>query len=750
MGRTAANNTLAAARAYLRAGLSLIPVKRDGSKAPDLWTWKGYTEHLPLTDEVDEWFDCADPPGIGIIGGKVSGNLECLDFDAEAEAIFPAWCELVQAEAPGLVEKLSVVQTPRPGFHVRYRCAEVPIPGNTKLAMSETGEVLIETRGEGGYALAPGSPAECHASGRPYVHHSGQKLSRVRTITAAEREVLVRCARSFDRQSRQAGDGTAFRGRASDGYAVSEDFDRRASWADVLEPHGWCKVRSIGGKTYWRRPGKDGDGWSATTGHCTGQDGADLLAVFSSNADPFEGPSAGKSCTCYGKFRAYALLNHRNDFKAAVKDLAAKGYGPQQERNGHAKAPASRGLVTVCLATVRPEPVRWLVEDYIPLGKNVLIAGDGGEGKTSIALHMTACLTTGRQCFGLDYAAPPPADVLLISCEDDAGDTIVPRLHAHGADVSRIHHVTGIKTKDGKPAPFSLAYFDALAEELESRPAIRLVIIDPAGAYVGRARVDDHKNAELQALLQPLAEVAAQRRVTVLLLTHVNKGSVTKAVHKVMGSAGYVNAVRAAFLVTPDPEDDARKLFLPLKFNLGPKPPGLAYRMQTLSTESAQVVLDLCAEHLEADDRARLARQLFRVQWEGPVPMTADQAVAEATCRERGPGKVDQAAEWLTGFLGSHAWPSKEVMAAGEKAGFTRDNLFQAKKKLGTIKAKKEPGKPDGDWLWGLGDPRMLPLRQRPDTSDTSDTSIQTSEKTPGKNGSVGSVGSVGSEEHTG
>src|SRR5262249_16724981 len=138
---------------------------------------------------------------------------------------------------------------------------------------------------------APGCPAECHATGRLYEHVSGPKLSQVQTITAAEREVIIRCARSFD-QSQPEHNGHVG-GRPGDDYSV-----RGPDWAEILTPHAWTCVRQLGAARYWRRPGKDGPGWSATTGVCTSKAGHELLAVFSSNAQPFEGPNGGRSCSC--------------------------------------------------------------------------------------------------------------------------------------------------------------------------------------------------------------------------------------------------------------------------------------------------------------------------------------------------------------------------------------------------------------------------------------------------------------------
>jgi putative DNA primase/helicase len=138
---------LACARAYRAAGLSIPPVRRDGSKAPDVPSWKRYQAEPPSAGQVSQWFDRPDPPGIAVIAGEVSGRLEMIDFD-DATLLKP-WRTLVECEAPGLLTRLALVRTPRPGFQVAYRCPEVKIPGSQKLAQAEDGKTLIETRGEG-------------------------------------------------------------------------------------------------------------------------------------------------------------------------------------------------------------------------------------------------------------------------------------------------------------------------------------------------------------------------------------------------------------------------------------------------------------------------------------------------------------------------------------------------------------------------------------------------------------------------
>jgi putative DNA primase/helicase len=359
-----ANTVLQAALAYLRAGLSVIPVRSDGSKAPDVPEWKPYQQNPPTQDEVEDWFDRPQPPGVAVVGGKVSGNLEQLDFDSQADEIIPRWCELVDEECPGLLRRLTIVQTPRKplGIHARYRCSEVTIPGNTKLAVDPSlpkgQQTLIETRGEGGYALAPGCPPECHENGTTYDHQAGPKLSQVQTISAGEREVLLRCARSFTREADEPADKSRHSGT---GTSPGDDFNARGpDWPELLEPHGWQLARQADGARFWRRPGKEGPGWSATTGYCTGKAGQELFACFSENAEPFQGSGNGKNCTCYSKFAVYTRLNHGGDFKAATTALRQQGYGTQKnkahENNGQEEAQAGKeyALGPLTLQSGRP------------------------------------------------------------------------------------------------------------------------------------------------------------------------------------------------------------------------------------------------------------------------------------------------------------------------------------------------------------------------------------------------------------
>jgi putative DNA primase/helicase len=121
----------AAARSYLEAGLCVLPAKLV-AKYPAVLSWKQFQSQLPSAEQVEAWFDARGAEAMCIIAGAVSGNLEMLDFDCQGE-VFEAWCELVEAEAPGLIARLVIEQSQSAGKHVGYTF-DGPPQGSRKLA----------------------------------------------------------------------------------------------------------------------------------------------------------------------------------------------------------------------------------------------------------------------------------------------------------------------------------------------------------------------------------------------------------------------------------------------------------------------------------------------------------------------------------------------------------------------------------------------------------------------------------------
>ncbi|MFA5053918.1 MAG: phage/plasmid primase, P4 family, partial [Parcubacteria group bacterium] len=305
---------LKTAMQYLAAGLAPLPIKDDGSKQPAV-RWLDYQVARPNQGEIAQWFGNGQE-GLGVVTGDVSGGLEIIDVD-RADLVTP-FLESVEQALPGLLEKLPRERTPRDGLHLFYRCPGY-IERNQKLARAADKGVMIETRGEGGFVVTSPTTGRYHSTGRPYCMEHGDLLL-IPAITSEERDALLAVARSFN-ELVQPSKPTMTLQDTGNGNRPGDDYNTRATWADILEPHGWRMLRIQGGAEIWQRPGKDGPGGSAIAGGKSPRTGFDALYVYSSNAMPFE-PEQG-----YTKFHAYALLNHNGDYSIAAKTLGQQGYG---------------------------------------------------------------------------------------------------------------------------------------------------------------------------------------------------------------------------------------------------------------------------------------------------------------------------------------------------------------------------------------------------------------------------------------
>jgi len=291
---------------YLRAGLSVLPAKRE-RKFPSIGSWKTYRDRLPTEIEVETWFSNSHD-ALCIVCGKVSGNLEILDFDHQGE-LFPVWKDRI---APELFARLVVEQTPSGGFHVAYRAAS-PVCGNIKLAHGKRENdklvTLIETRGEGGLFLC--DPSE----GYKLLQNSFEALP---VITDEEREDLLCAAYELNEHAPDVKRESVPLGTTGD-FVIrpGDDFNARGDFRSLLLRHGWTPLHKAGNNEYFRRPGKNSGGQSASFN-------GEVFYVFSSNAAPFE-PGA------YSPFNAYAILEHNGDFTAAANALLEAGFGKASE-----------------------------------------------------------------------------------------------------------------------------------------------------------------------------------------------------------------------------------------------------------------------------------------------------------------------------------------------------------------------------------------------------------------------------------
>jgi hypothetical protein len=259
---------------YHQAGLIVLPNDPAQKFPAGLANWQTIT---PTEKQIRGWY-AEEGRAIGV------RDVEGLDFDnkgnPDADALLHDWTDLCQQLAPGLAKRLLLERTPSGGYHLVWRCET--IQGNQKLATRPptpaelahspklTSVALIETRGKGGQFQVAPSP------GYELVRGDWAALP---TITTAERQIILDCARALTRADRRTIDLV----QRSTGDRPGDLYNRDHADAalKLLEQAGWSVVRERDNALYLCRPGKD-QGISATFGFVA----PGVLYVFTSNASP--------------------------------------------------------------------------------------------------------------------------------------------------------------------------------------------------------------------------------------------------------------------------------------------------------------------------------------------------------------------------------------------------------------------------------------------------------------------------------
>jgi hypothetical protein len=320
--------------------------------------------------------------------------------------------------------------------------------------------------------------------------------------------------------------------------------------------------------------------------------------------------------------------------------------------------------ITVVASSIVPTRVQWLWPNRVPKGKLTTFAGWGGLGKSFVTLDMAARISVGAEWPFCGGECAEPGNVLVMNTEDDPSDTTVPRLMESepGADLDRIRFLVPQRLN-----VFTLDDITTLDRAFVEMGNVQLVIVDPATAHLGAA--NDHKNSELRAVLMPLALWAMERRVAVCLVTHVNKpqGAKVEAMARVVGGVAWVNAVRSALMFSKDPEDNARRLMVGMKNNLGPEEKGLSYRIVPTNG-------------------------LARVEWLGTVETNADDAINGEKKQKR----ADRIKPWLVErFREALRWPSDQLKQAAKEHGYSFNAFREACDEMGirAERARMEDGR---------------------------------------------------------
>ena len=344
-----------------------------------------------------------------------------------------------------------------------------------------------------------------------------------------------------------------------------------------------------------------------------------------------------------------------------------------------------------CVADIPTEPLLPIWSGIIYRRKVALLPGDPGVGKSLLSCDIAAHVTQGFDWPGGEPAIIDPSNVVMLSGEDDVGDTIKPRLIAAGADVSKVFIIKDVvETQGGEVMALSLDKHMKYIHEKVLSVKAKLLVIDPISAFEGDR--DSNKNSVIRALINKLRQYAIEGDYAVLVITHFNKPGeklTAAAIHRVMGSMGLVAACRTSHAFVRDPEDREHLMLLPIKVNLGPDIDGFGCR-------------------IALDQKQNLNPSPPYLQWDNePIKnQTIDAVMARASPREQTRKiREQEVKEWLDGFMkrGSKML-SQEFNEELRQHDYSGKLLRKIMPDLGYRKQKKGFG---GQW-WVIRDRRKI------------------------------------------
>ena len=210
--------------------------------------------------------------------------------------------------------------------------------------------------------------------------------------------------------------------------------------------------------------------------------------------------------------------------------------------------------------------VQWLWRPFIPLGSITMLQGDGGGGKSTLAMKIAAMVSSGIVPPEIQHGRfqpathTDPAHVFYATTENDFDTSALPRFLRNGGNRDYF------TASDEELFHFSIERNELkyVIKELNAR----LVIIDPLQAFLPRGVAMGNQTAVREVFNEENA-VAAETNTAILFIGHITKNERAKDIYRGFGSADIFAIMRSVlhFEEQSDKEPDAARIVTQIKSN---------------------------------------------------------------------------------------------------------------------------------------------------------------------------------------
>lgn len=223
------------------------------------------------------------------------------------------------------------------------------------------------------------------------------------------------------------------------------------------------------------------------------------------------------------------------------------------------------------------KPREWLVDDLIPMKTVTLFSGDGGTGKSLLALQLAVSVATGGAWIGKGVR---DGSVIFISAEDDDDE-----LHRRLSDILRSERqdfdaLRGLTLRslagedallavDSQVALMQTELFKELDRRAEDEAPALIVIDTLADVYPA----NENDRAKVRQFIGILRGLALKRQCAVLLLGHPSLTGLSSGTGS-SGSTAWNNSVRSRLYLSRITDggfeaDPDRRVLTTMKANYG-------------------------------------------------------------------------------------------------------------------------------------------------------------------------------------
>lgn len=298
-----------------------------------------------------------------------------------------------------------------------------------------------------------------------------------------------------------------------------------------------------------------------------------------------------------------------------------------------------------------------------------------------------------------------PQRVLLAATEDDLKSTLIPRLIAAEADLTKVVILERVVIKTEakqktKKRMLQLAEDSKLLKlTLRNNPDIAAVALDPISSYFGGC--DPNKDKEVRPVMEAIADACESSKTAFVGIIHNNKRGDADAIGKILGASSVVGVSRAVWGFARDREKKGEYFMSLVKGNLARKRTGMKYQII-----DATVVIDGKNEILP------------RTDWLGESEESADEVLQKNRDAD-GSGnkdkkKIEVAKALVMAQLETGPKLLRDVYRIGEEQGISDKTIQRANRDLG-IFVRKQPG---GPWWLSLNEEQPWHSEERVMTAE--------------------------------